>query len=81
MVVAISTLKTVFPSNSRKDCEDRFSIQFKEGLEGNFLKIINQMDCTISVYCTRLPTSEESLNFAFEFEIKETWKEVLPKPH
>jgi len=46
MVVAISTLKTVFPSNSRKDCEDRFSIQFKEGLEGNFLKIINQMDCT-----------------------------------
>ena len=24
MVVAISTLKTVFPSNSRKDCEDRF---------------------------------------------------------
>ena len=46
MVVAISTLKTVFPSNSRKDCEDRFSIQFKEGLEGKFLKIINQMDCT-----------------------------------
>ena len=81
MVVAISTLKTVFPSNSRKDCEDRFSIQFKEGLEGNFLKIINQMDCTISVYCTRLPTSYESLNFSFEFEIKETWKEVLPKPH
>ena len=46
MVVAISTLKSVFPSNSRKDCEDRFSIQFKEGLEGNLLKIINQIDCT-----------------------------------
>ena len=28
------------------DVEDRFSIQFKKGLKGNFLKITNQMDYT-----------------------------------